>query len=188
MRRYICVVVGALAFTASAAAKGGAMLSPRLLLFGLPAGTTTRVQLDVSSVYSGSRLIVPAPRVGSVPVVTLREIGGAMVMRFVGTPLDHDWRSVVTITVPSSTVTRRWVVSVRASGRAYPDLIDPPVTITANLPSMSAVLRSRPTASGPAGGNTQWPLLGASLVLAAAVGGGALTRARRYRQRVSPGA
>jgi hypothetical protein len=86
-------------------------------------------------VYEPTQEIVPSPRIGSVPVVTLREVGGRGVIRFVGSPLDRDFSSVVWIKPSSSDSQRRWVVSVRASGHVYPDLVDPPLTTMPNLPN-----------------------------------------------------
>lgn len=105
-------------------------------------------------VYRGTREVTPAPRAGSIPVVTLRELGGTRVIRFPGTPLDSNLRSIVTMAPPPSSATRRWVVFVRASGHVYPDLVDPPVTITANLPS-----RSQSPASGGHLSDPPWPLI-----------------------------
>lgn len=111
-------------------------------------------------VYRGTREVTPAPRVGSIPFVTLRELGGMRVIRFVGTPLDSNLRSIVTLAPPPSSVTRRWVVSVRASGHVYPDLADPPVTITANRQS-----RSQPAASGGQRNDPPRPLIVGALVI-----------------------
>jgi hypothetical protein len=157
VRRWMVpLVVAALALPASAAAKQGVMFSPQL--FGLPAGATTRLELYVLpvcrayreigtagglSVYRADHQTVPAPRVGSVPVVILHEVGGTESMRFVGTALDQDLRSIVNVAVPPSAASKRWVVSVRASGHVYPDLTGPPLTTTANLPTASLAIDAR---------------------------------------------
>ncbi len=169
MRRgVVLLAAGALALPASAAGKQGAMVSPRL--FGLPAGATTQLELYVLPVYRGDQEIapaaglpvyrpdgevIPAPRVGSVPIVILREVGGVKIMRFVGTALDPRLRSDVKVAVPASAVSRRWSVSVRASGHVYPDLTDPPLTTIANLTPRSAA--SRPQAGGERRGERWWP-------------------------------
>lgn len=148
-------------------------------LFFLNAGATSRLQLCVLPVYRGGRVVVPAPRAGSVPVVTLRELVGGRVMRFIGTRLGANLCSIVTMAPPSSSVTRRWTISVHSSGRVYPDLTDSPVTITANLQSS----RAQPAASRRRGGDPPWPLIVGALVcaLSAAAVAWALIRRRDGR-------
>lgn len=200
MPRFIALLVaGVLAMPASAVAKQGAMFSPQL--FSLQSGSTTRLELYVLPVYRGEQCIasspcsppvsgrelVPAPRVGSVPVVIFRLFGGAKVMRFAGTPLDRHLQSVVWVKLPRSSVSERWVISVRADGRAYPDLTDPPVTTVANesAPNVAAVLS--PTGAKRDSGTASWPLL-AVIALIVLVGGFLVVWKRRPGRRLPRGA
>jgi hypothetical protein len=183
------LVAGVLAMPASAFAKQGAMFSPQL--FGLNSGSTTRLELHVLPVYRGERCIasspcsppvsgrvlVPAPRVGSVPVVIFRLLGTTKTMRFVGTPLDRDLRSLVRVKLPHSSVSERWVISVHADGRVYPDLTDPVVSTVPDDSAPRVAALPPPVRAEPDGGTLLWPFLG-GIALIALAGGPLLMRVR----------
>jgi hypothetical protein len=176
MRRWVVLgVVYALVVPAPAVAKDGAMFNPQLI--SLPAGQSNRLELYVMPVDDPHRR-VPAPPVGAVPVVTLRALHGTGRMQFVGTPLDRNRRSLVTVSVPASAASRHWVASVRAGGHVYPDRIDSPLTITARpLPvSVPAPSQSRPDTAQS--GGVSWRLV-LGLVCVFTAGSFAVIRSRR---------
>jgi hypothetical protein len=179
MHRRLIVLLGLAAFAwpATAAGKLGAMFVPQLLT--LPSGQATRLHLDVLPLVRGVRVVIPAPRAGSVPVVSLRLLSGRRVLRFTGAPLEGPAppHSVVWIKLPVSNVSQQWDVSVRAGGHVYPDLIDRPVTSMAT-PHAPAVIRRMSGASGhPPGPDPAWPFVLGGLTLVAAAGALALGRA-----------
>ena len=196
MPRFLALLVaGVLAVPASAVAKQGAMFSPQL--FSLRSGSTTRLELYVLPVYRGDqcfasspcsppvfgRELVPAPRVGSIPVVSFRLLGGAKMMGFVGTPLDRDLRSVVWVKLPRASVSKRWVISVRADGRVYPDLVDPPVTTVPDESAPNVAAGLSPAGARRASGAAAWPWL-AGIAFIALVGGCLVLRATRSGRRL----
>jgi hypothetical protein len=130
-------------------------------------------------------VVIPAPRAGSVPVVSLRLLSGRRVLRFTGAPLEGSAppHSVVWIKVPASNVSQQWDVSVRAGGHVYPDLIDRPVTSTAT-PRTPAVIRRLSAASGlRPGPDPVWPFVLGGLTVVAAAGALALGRAGPFGRR-----
>ena len=157
-------------------------------------GSTTRLELYVLPVYRGDqcfasspcsppvfgRELVPAPRVGSIPVVSFRLLGGAKMMGFVGTPLDRDLRSVVWVKLPRASVSKRWVISVRADGRVYPDLVDPPVTTVPDESAPNVAAGLSPAGARRASGAAAWPWL----AFIALVGGCLVLRATRSGRRL----
>jgi hypothetical protein len=191
--RFSAVVIATvLALPVSAVAKQGAMFSPQLLR--PQSGSRTRLELYVLPVYRGEQCIasspcsppvsgrelVPAPPVGSVPVVIFRSFGGATVMRFVGTPLDRDLRSVVWVTLPRASVAERWVISVRADGRVYPDVTDSPVTTVSDESAPSMATLPPPTGARVDSNPPPWPLLAGIVLLVLA--GGVLVVGRTKRR------
>lgn len=194
-RRVAMVVAAVLALPACAIAKQGAMFNAQLT--DLQSGSTTRLQLYVLPVYRGvecieaspcspslsGRVRVPAPRVGSVPVVSFRLLGGTKVERFAGTPLDRHGRSLVEVTLPRSRVSSRWAISVRADGRVYPVPIDSPVTVDPG----ASLLRpaGAATSTGATGAGGVGPGLWVAGTVVAIIGGVLLVvRQRRVGRRL----
>lgn len=179
------LVFGALVYPSTAAGKQGAILDPQLL--ALPLGQTARVQLLVLPMYRGGPLgpreVTPAPAAGSVPVVTLRQLGGGRVLRFTGTPLDRRGESVVWVRLPASSAPQRWEVWVGAGGHLYPDLVDSSVidrsATPAATPNQAAPLGATSAARGHSGSSPAWPFVLGGLALAAVACGFALDRAGR---------
>lgn len=187
----------ALCWPSTASGKQGAVFVPQLS--AVPLGGAAQVQLYVSSVLraglpllGGGRELIPAPVVGSVPVVRLRPLSGGHVLRFTGTPLDQHRHSVVWIRLPSAVGSQRWQVSVRAGGHVYPDLVDSSVNDASTAPtapaSEPAPIRPSPAPTGrPDRGSPAWAFVLGGLAIAAATGG-ALNRARRVGRQLPRGA
>ncbi len=149
------LAAGVLALPAGALGKQGAIFSPQLL--SLQPGSRTKLVLYVLPVYRGEqclasapcsppvadRVLVPAPRIGSTPVVIFRLIGNRKMVRFVGSPLDRHLRSVVWVRLPRANAPERWAISARADRHVYPDLIDSPLSVLPHqgATNVSAVLR-----------------------------------------------
>jgi hypothetical protein len=178
MRRvFIAVAVAVPLVCAPAAlAKSAAMFSPALT--ALIPGTPTSVHLWVMPVFDNNgRQVVPAPRVGSVPVIAFRSQQTGEVVRFKGTPLSAGEGfkpASAVITVPLRRTAQTWKVTVRADGRTYPNEAQP------TLPVLEAASYSPPPrpAATHRGSTAVWPFaLGG--VLAALLGGGLIVRRHR---------
>jgi hypothetical protein len=188
MRRIgILVAIGFLAWPVSAAGKQGAMFVPHLSIL-LP-GQPQTVRLFVLPVYSGWREVVPAPKTGTVPVVTMRSRGTGRMLRFRGTPIRRIsggpfTDSIVRIILPHSSASQTWEVSVSAGGRAYPSELDSRVTIPGEPTSPSNL--AHPVTGSRGAEALGWPVVLAALMVA--VGAGfVLTRGRRASPRLDAG-
>jgi hypothetical protein len=164
----------------AAAAKMGAMFSPQLIV--LIPGQPTNVHLWVMPEYDNSgHQVLPAPRAGSRPVVSLRSRQTGEVVKFVGTGLPANegaQPATVRITLPVRRTVQTWDATVRADGRTYRDEMGGPVTV-AQAPAPPA----GGTAGGAGGSVPAWPFALAGLL--AAITGGALLL-RRYRRGHDP--
>jgi hypothetical protein len=174
------------------------MFNPQLV--SITAGRPTRLQFYMLPMVRAHRQ-VPAPPVGAVPVVTLHALHGPSTVRFAGTPIGRDHRSVVTLTMPPSAASHRWwAISVEAGGHVYPDMIDRPVGVvtpaaaapaTAAPPAAAPPAAAPPAAAPPAAvpargtshrGAASWPFVIGLLCLIGA-GAFAVVRAGRRRRR-----
>jgi hypothetical protein len=175
MRRAFIAVAVALPLVCvpSALAKSAAMFSPALT--ALIPGTPTSVHIWVMPVFDNNgRQVVPAPRVGSVPVIVFRSQQTGEVVRFTGAPLSagESFKPAnATITVPLRRTAQTWKVTVRADGRSYPDEMQPTIPVLAAAPTVT------PPPRNP-GSTPVWPFALAGL-LAAMLGGGLIVRRHR---------
>jgi hypothetical protein len=179
MRRIaLCIAAAALAWPAAAAAKGGgAVFDPRFSTL-LP-GHTQRLHLMFFTVFDPGQPGVVRAKVGTIPLITIGSRRTGRVVSFRGSPVRHsasDFRvleSAVPITVPSSTASEAWDVSVTDDGRVIPIEGQTPVTFAA---------AKQPSTTQSAGGGTDaWVIvvLGSLTVVAA---GAAASLARRRRR------
>jgi hypothetical protein len=177
-RLTILIALGACAWPAAAAAKGGAFFNPQQL--SLPSGQTARLHLwVVGGDLDGGR----APRAGSVPLVFVHLRPSGRVLSFRATPLDSRHRSVVSIRLPVPADYETWTVTVRADGHVYHDDIDEgEVTRPLSAPrAVPAAVAARPTTTGsepPAS-----PFVFAGLVVAALAGLGLIRSSWQAHER-----
>jgi hypothetical protein len=121
-RLTILFALGACAWPAAAAAKGGAFFNPQQL--SLAGGATAMLHLWVLGRDFDGRTPSAAPRAGGVPVVLVHLLPSGRVLSFRATPLDSKHRSVVSIRLPVPADYETWTVTVRVAAHVYHDDID----------------------------------------------------------------